>query len=124
MRASTYIPQRCCPIHETITVFFPRSSSPPDLSAFRRELTRTLDAQKCNLRIDLNEVETLSSPLLATLIAILRDARERGSSVLLRTGRRRILDTLRITALDKVFTVENIERATPHKGRYVRHLVA
>ncbi|MBC5802432.1 MAG: STAS domain-containing protein [Candidatus Eremiobacteraeota bacterium] len=93
------------------------------MSAFRRALTRTLDAQNCNLRIDLDEVEVLSSPLLAALIAILRDARERGATVVLRTGRRRIIDTLRITALDKVFTIENTEPDTA-RDRPLSNLVA
>jgi len=118
--------RKALPIPETITVSFPARSSPSDLSAFRRDMTRTLEAQKCNLRIDLAAVEVLGSPLIAVLIAILRDARERGLTVLLRTGRRRIVETLRITGLDKVFTVE-----TPDGGavalqarHYPHHLVA
>ncbi len=88
-------------------------------------MTRTLEAQKCNLRIDLAGVEVLGSPLIAVLIAILRDARERGLTVLLKTGRRRIVETLRITALDKVFTVETPDGGAvgPQARRYSEHLI-
>lgn len=95
------------PQSETITFAPPKRSSPPDLSAFRHRVAAAVDDGASKVRIDLDGVEVLDSPLIASLIAILRHARERAASVFLRAGRRQITDTLRVTALDKVFTVED-----------------
>jgi anti-anti-sigma regulatory factor len=57
------------------------------------------------IAIDIDDIGVLDSPIISALIRLLREVRERGASVSLRASRTSLLDTLRITALDKVFAV-------------------
>jgi anti-anti-sigma factor len=66
---------------------------------------RAVEGGATHIAIDVDEVGILDSAVISTLIAVLRDARARGASVELRAARQSILDTLRITALDKVFAI-------------------
>jgi anti-anti-sigma factor len=56
--------------------------------------------------VDLNGLTVLDSPIIAALIATLRDLREHGAELVLVTDRPAILQTLHVTALDRVFDVE------------------
>lgn len=58
------------------------------------------------IRVDIDELADLDSAVIATLILLLRSARECGASVVLRASRENIVGTLQITALDKVFVIE------------------
>jgi anti-anti-sigma factor len=58
-----------------------------------------------SLTIELDEVGVLDSAVISTLIKILRDVRAHGSAVSLSARRKSLLDTLRVTALDKVFKI-------------------
>jgi anti-anti-sigma factor len=79
--------------------------SPESLQALRAEVVRALDAGAGSISIDVDDVGVLDSVLISALISILREARERGASVALGATRKNILDTLQITALDKVFKI-------------------
>jgi anti-anti-sigma factor len=79
--------------------------TPEGLEDLRRHATAALAAGAREIAIDLDGAGILAAPALSTLIRILREARERGASVVLVAGRPSILDTLRVTALDKVFDV-------------------
>jgi hypothetical protein len=68
-------------------------------------MSEAVGAGASSVAIDVDDIGVLDSPIIGGLISILRDARERGASVTLRATRKSILDTLRITALDKVFTI-------------------
>ena len=58
------------------------------------------------IRVDIDELAALDSAVIATLIVLLRSARESGASVVLRASRENIVGTLQTTALDKIFVVE------------------
>jgi anti-anti-sigma regulatory factor len=60
-----------------------------------------------------DDVGVLDSQLISGLISLLRDVREQGGDVTLLAQHKSILDTLRITALDKVFTVEPPRATAP-----------
>ena len=75
------------------------------LVALRAAAIAALERGETRIALDVDDAGTLDSAVIATLVTILRDVRERGATVELRASRQRILDTLRITALDQVFTV-------------------
>ena len=79
--------------------------SPETLQALRAQVTAAIEAGCPAIGIDIDDVGVLDSPLISALISMLRQARERGASVTLGVSRKSILDTLHITALDKVFTI-------------------
>ena len=91
---------------ESVTLSVPERSSGPDLAALRRRAGEARDRGVHDLRIELDHARVLASPAIASLVAILRAARERGALVTLLTARRQIVDTLAVTGLDKVFGVE------------------
>lgn len=76
------------------------------LAVLRRDVVAAVEAGHARVAIDLDEVGILDSRVIAALISILREVRTVGAEVTLRAGRRPILDTLRVTALDRVFTIE------------------
>lgn len=80
--------------------------SPEMLHALRGEVARAVAAGARAVAVDIDDVGILDSAVISILIEILRDARESGATVALRAERKSILETLRITALDKVFTIE------------------
>ena len=66
-------------------------------------------SRKCGakrLHVDLEALERLDSPAIATLITILRAARLDNADVALGTTRPAVIDTLRVTGLDKLFPRE------------------
>jgi anti-sigma B factor antagonist len=79
--------------------------SPETLQALRAQVRAAIEAGVPAIGIDIDDVGVLDSPLISALISMLREARERGGSVTLCASRKSILDTLHITALDKVFTI-------------------
>jgi anti-anti-sigma factor len=85
--------------------------TPEALSALRASAAAAA-AGSTRVVIDIDDVGVLDSHLISGLISLLRDVREQGGDVTLLAQHKSILDTLRITALDKVFTVE-APRATP-----------
>jgi hypothetical protein len=58
-------------------------------------------------------VPVLDSPVIGALIAALREVREAGGTMALAVRRSSLLETLRITALDRVFAVVDPGEATP-----------
>jgi anti-anti-sigma factor len=75
------------------------------LQGLRAEVARTIEHGARNIAVDIDDVGQLDSPVISTLVSILREAREHGAVVTLRAARTSILDTLRVTALDRVFTI-------------------
>jgi anti-anti-sigma factor len=90
-----------------------KGAPPESLQALRIAVVRAVEDGAKSVAIDIDEVGLLDSRLIAALISILREAREHGASVLLGATRKNILDTLRITALDKVFTIVTSPQAVP-----------
>jgi len=82
-----------------------KAASREALQDLRVAVVRAVEGGAKSVAIDIDEVGVLDSPLIAALISILREARERGASVSLGVTRKSILETLRITALDKVFAI-------------------
>jgi anti-anti-sigma factor len=87
--------------------------SPEALADLRARVSQAAAGGVETVAIDVDDIGVLDSPVIGALISILRDTREHGGSVTLRATRKSILDTLRITALDKVFTIVSSD-ATPH----------
>jgi len=87
-------------------------SSTAELSALFASANSELAAGAKRLHIDLEALERLDSPVIACLITILRAARQDGGDVALGATRPAILDTLRVTGLDKLFPRE----AAPEGG--------
>jgi anti-anti-sigma regulatory factor len=90
---------------DPFTLTLSKPVTPDALSAFRDAVRRALDEGVRALLVDLDELGTLDSPTIAALILALREARERSAVLSLRASRQPILETLRITALDRVFTI-------------------
>jgi anti-sigma B factor antagonist len=85
--------------------------SPESLRELRAGIKRDIAAGADSIAIDVDDVDVLDSPVIAALISILRDSRERGATVRLRATRAGILDTLRVTGLDQVFTIVSNDAA-------------
>ena len=83
-----------------------RPVTPEALVALRSAAAAACSAGAERVVIDIDDVGVLDSHLIAALITLLREVREHGGDVTLLAEHKSILDTLRITALDKVFTVE------------------
>jgi anti-anti-sigma regulatory factor len=75
------------------------------LNALRADVSRALERGAPAILVDIDGVGTLESETIAGLIVLLRAARERGVVLSLRVGRKNLLDTLRITALDRIFPI-------------------
>jgi anti-anti-sigma regulatory factor len=112
-----------------------KSVSPEALQRLRGDVMRAVGAGAEVVSLDIDDIGVLDSPVISTLISLLRDVRERGASISLRANRKNLLETLRITALDKVFTIvaadeRPIPEAKPrragaaHRGRFVASFAA
>jgi anti-anti-sigma regulatory factor len=111
-------------------------ASPESLGRLRADVARAVANGADAVSLDIDDIGVLDSPVISALISMLRDVRERGASVTLRASRKSLLDTLRITALDKVFTIvaaeqrpapESPKRRRPgsaQRGRFVASLAA
>jgi anti-anti-sigma factor len=93
------------PLQAVLPFAMSKAASPEMLQAFRRVVCAAVDAGHSNIEIDVDDVGVLDSSAISALLAILRKARERRTYVALRASRKSILDTLRVTGLDQVFTV-------------------
>ncbi len=82
------------------------SPSQEALSSLCGSARRAISAGAKTIRVDIDELAVLDSAVIATLILLLRTARETGASVVLRASRENIVGTLQTTALDKIFVVE------------------
>ena len=76
------------------------------LNALCTAARRAVSSGAKTVRIDIDELAALDSSVIATLVLLLRSARENGASVVLRASRENIVGTLQATALDKIFVVE------------------
>jgi anti-anti-sigma factor len=75
------------------------------LSELQTAIVAAVTAGERSVLIDLDEVAVLDSALISTLVKILREVRALGGTVKLAVSRKNLLDTLRVTALDKVFAI-------------------
>ncbi len=82
-----------------------KPASPEHLQALRNDVASAIEGGATAITIDVDDVGVLDSPLISALISILRDAREHGVSMSLHATRKNILETLHITALEKVFRI-------------------
>ena len=82
------------------------SPSPEALSSLCTAARAAVSSGAKTIRVDIDELATLDSTVIATLILLLRSARDSGASVVLRASRENIVGTLQATALDKIFVVE------------------
>lgn len=57
------------------------------------------------LTLDIDAVPALDAPAIASLVTLLRDARNRGATLRLAVSRPDLLETLRVTGLDKIFVL-------------------
>ena len=78
---------------------------PGGLAALRRAVSGALDGGATSVVLDVDSVAVLGPEVISTLLDLRRTASGRGASLSLRAGRQRILDTLRVTALSKIFSV-------------------
>ena len=69
----------------------------------RREFGRLIQEGRLDLTVNLDRVGFLDSSGLASLIAALRQARDRGGDVRVETSNERIRRVLEVTALSQVF---------------------
>lgn len=76
------------------------------LQALRSEAVRAVAGGSTTLFVDLDALTSVDSAVIGTLILILRAARECGAGVVLRAAHEPIVETLRVTALDKIFPIE------------------
>ncbi|MGH7756245.1 MAG: STAS domain-containing protein [Vulcanimicrobiaceae bacterium] len=58
-----------------------------------------------SLALDIDQLPVLDAPTIARLIALLRIVRERGGTIRLAVSRPQLLETIRATALNKIFDV-------------------
>jgi anti-anti-sigma regulatory factor len=86
----------------TFTLSSPSSEA---TRALRSEVARSIAAGERNIVVDLDGLSDLETPVVSTLISILRDAHQVGTGVTLRVERPRLLDALHLTALDKLFAI-------------------
>lgn len=125
------------PVVSTFTLS--KVTSPEALARLRSDVMRCVDDEGAtSVAIDIDDIGILDSAIIGALILLLREVRERGASISLRASRTSLLDTLRITALDKVFTVTaaserpvppvvaaSVRRSGRHgRGRFVAALAA
>jgi len=97
-------------------------TSPEALAHLRSDVIRSVEGEGAtSVAVDIDDIGILDSAVISALISLLREVRERGASISLRASRTSLLDTLRITALDKVFTVTAAgERPAPPPATSVR----
>jgi anti-anti-sigma regulatory factor len=87
----------------TLTISDP--ATPEALRIFRADVVRALDSGTKAMLVDIDGIGRLESPVIAALIVALRAARERAAVLSLRASYKPVLETLRMTGLDQIFTV-------------------
>ena len=75
------------------------------LAEFRSTLRDSVEAGVRDVTIDLDGLTRLDNGVIATLLFSLRTLRERGGKVSLSVVRKSVLETLRITGLDRIFAM-------------------
>ncbi len=75
------------------------------LAQLRAEIAHAVANGIREIVIDIDGVAVLDSPIIAALVSTQSEARKSGAAVTLRATRKNLLETLRITALTKVFTI-------------------
>jgi anti-anti-sigma factor len=78
------------------------SSNAPILDQALKDLTND---GRCNLVLDLSEVDYMSSAGLRSLVSALRDCKKQGGDVRLATPSARVSDVLSLAGLDAIFQV-------------------
>ena len=87
------------------TFFLSKPVDPEALSTLRAGIASALEDGAKAVIVDIDGVGTLDSPAIGGLILALRAARERSAVLSLRVSRKNLLETLRITALYRVFPI-------------------
>ena len=82
-------------------------------AAIHSLVKRELDRGSLGIALDIDALGDLETSVVALLITLLRAARHRGASIVLRARAPRVLETLRLTGLDKIFTIEAPLEAGP-----------
>ncbi len=90
-----------------------RPATPEALAGLRSGVEAAVCAGATSVVVDVDDLGVLDAPVISALLALQRSVRTADANVALRAGRAGILDTLRITALDKVFTVVTSGSAGP-----------
>jgi anti-anti-sigma factor len=80
------------------------SSSAPELDQALKNLTKE---GRCNLVLDLSQVEYMSSAGLRSLVSALRECKRQGGDVRLATPSARVSEVLGLAGLDSIFRVYN-----------------
>jgi anti-anti-sigma factor len=93
------------PTHSTASFALSKPASAESLGLLRTVISNAVATGSREIVIDVDDIGILDFPIIAVLISILRQSTEGGAFVSLRAKRQSILDTLRITALNKVFTI-------------------
>jgi anti-anti-sigma factor len=75
------------------------------LAEFRSTITDSVAAGVRDVTINLDGLSRLDSGVISTLIFALRTLREHGGEVSLSVVKKSVLETLRITGLDRVFAM-------------------
>jgi anti-sigma B factor antagonist len=78
------------------------SSNAPELDQALKDLT---GAGRCNLVLDLSQVDYMSSAGLRSLVSSLRDCKRKGGDVRLATPSVRVSEVLNLAGLDSIFQI-------------------
>ena len=97
-----------------------KPATPESLQSLRAAVERAVEDRAGSIVVDVDQLGVLDAPVISALISLLRTARTHGATISLQASRENILDTLRITALDKVFTIVTLEQ--PPARDHVPHL--
>ena len=89
---------------DTFTLSPPLTSE--SIVAVGSAVKRTLAGGSERVGIDIDALTELDTPVLSLLISLLRDARNRGATIVLQADSVPIIEALRVTALDKIFAIE------------------
>ncbi len=100
-------------VSETMTCRLAFPADAAALASLRAEAEAAVAQGARRLILDLAQLEILDSPVISTLISILRAARERDVEIHVVTSRQRVVDTFGVTGLDKLFILGAPAEAPP-----------
>jgi anti-sigma B factor antagonist len=75
------------------------------LAALEADVVAATDDGTRHMTIDLGRLTTLDPVVISALIRMRRGVRELGGHISLAVGRKAVRETLRVTALDKLFVI-------------------
>ena len=75
------------------------------LAALRAAIAVSIEAGESEIAVDIDDLGILESNVISALLVIRRQVSDRGAALSLRASRPRLLESLRITALDRLFSV-------------------